>query len=283
MLLKFTIFILAFGSVGLLCNQLYPLGEMWVRIWEKRRLDRVTPKLDRMFLDVPLKKLLLMDLLSPIIFGLVSFFLVKHIFAAIIGGILGLVFPSLVIKNMEKLRRHRFSRQIIDGLMILSSSLKAGLSLLQAFDVLVEEMPQPISQEFSLVVRQIRMGVTLEVALNDLRKRLQLEELDLIVTTVLLAQETGGDITEIFSRLVYTIRERDKLMGRVKALTVQGRLQGWIMGMLPIGFAFFVYSINKSYFDFMVKDKIGQFLIFYAVISEIVGVLFIRILSRIEI
>lgn len=283
MMLKVTIFVLAFSSVGLLLNQVYPLGEGWVRAWEKKRLDKVTPKLDRMFLDIPLRRLLLLDIISPVILGLLGYLFVRHILAAIIGAIFGLAIPSLVIKNLEKIRCSQFSKQIVDGLMILSSSLKAGLSLLQAIDALVEEMPPPISQEFSLVVRQVRMGVTLEVALNDLKKRMPAEELDLIVTAVLVAQETGGDITETFSKLVFTIRERDKLMGRVKALTVQGRLQGWIMGALPIFFAFFVYNINKSYFEFMLQDKVGQFLIFYAIISEVVGVLFISILSKIEV
>jgi len=283
MFLKFIILVLIFGSAGLIGTQLYPIGETWFKLWEKKRLDKVTPKLDRMFLDVPLKKLLLLDVLSPIVLAGLSFLFLRHIFAALIGAIFGLMLPSLIIKNMEKLRASRFSKQLVDGLMILSSSLKAGLSLLQAFDALVEEMPSPISQEFSLVVRQVRMGATLEVALNDLKKRMPAEELDLIITAVLVAQETGGDITETFSKLVFTIREREKLMGRVKALTVQGRLQGWIMGLLPIGFAFFVHSINKTYFDFMLKDKVGQMLIAYAIISQVVGILLIRILSKIEI
>ena len=283
MALKLSILMLTFLSMGLICNHLYPFGELWVKIWEKRRMEKVTPKLDRMFLDISVKKLLLMDLLSPVIFGGVAFLLLRHILAAVLGAMVGLMLPSMIVKNLEKIRCIKFSRQIIDGLMILSSSLKAGLSLLQAFDALVEEMPPPISQEFGLVVRQVRMGVTLETALTDLKKRMPLEELDLIITAVLVAQETGGDITQTFSKLVYTIRERDKLMGKVKALTVQARLQGWIMGMLPIAFAFFVYFTNKNYFDFMLQDKVGQFLIFYAVVSEILGIIFIRILSKVEV
>jgi tight adherence protein B len=283
MALKLIILLLIFSSAGLLTSQLYPFGELWVRIWEKKRLDKITPKLDRMFLDVSLKKLLLLDLLSPLILGGVGLIFVRHFLGALVGVIFGLMLPSYVIKNLEKVRCSRFSSQIVDGLMILSSSLKAGLSLLQAFDALVEEMPTPISQEFSLVVRQVRMGVTLEEALNDLKKRMPVEELDLIVTAVLVAQETGGDITETFSKLVFTIREKNKLMGRIKALTVQGRLQGWIMGALPVLFTFFVFNINKNYFDFMLKDKVGQFLIVYAVVSELVGIIVIRILSKIDI
>lgn len=282
-MLKPIIFILAFGSAGLLLSQLYPIGEVWAIIWQKKRLDKITPKLDRMFLDIPLKKLILLDLLSPLVLGLLGFIFFRHFIGAIAGVIFGLMLPSLVIKNLETMRCSRFSKQIVDGLMILSSSLKAGLSLLQAFDTLVEEMPAPISQEFGLVVRQVRMGATLEVALNDLKKRMPVEELDLIVTAVLVAQETGGDITQTFSKLVFMIREKDKLMGRVKALTVQGRLQGWIMMALPVLFAFFVYNTNKTYFDFMLRDKVGQFLIFYAVISEVVGIIFIRILSKVEV
>ena len=90
-------------------------------------------------------------------------------------------------------------------------------------------MPNPISQEFSLVIRQIQMGISLEEAMTKLKKRMNIDELDMVVTAMMVARETGGDLTQTFSRVVYTIQERNKLIGRVKALCIQAKLQGAIM------------------------------------------------------
>jgi tight adherence protein B len=167
--------------------------------------------------------------------------------------------------------------------MLLSSSLKAGLSLLQSFEALVEEMPVPIASEFSLVIRQIQMGVPLEDAMYSLRKRMHVDELDLVVTAIMVARETGGNLTEIFYQVANTIQERNKLIGRVNALCVQGKLQGAIMSLLPILFGLFVFKTNPKFFDMFLQDNLGRFLLGYAFISEILGVFFIRKFSKIDI
>jgi tight adherence protein B len=144
-------------------------------------------------------------------------------------------------------------------------------------------MPNPISQEFGLVIRQMQMGVPLEEAITKLKKRMRLDELDMVVTAMMVARETGGDLTATFSRVIYTIQERNKLIGRVNALCVQGKLQGAIMSVLPIIFGLFVYKVNPNFFDIFLKDNFGRALLLYAGISEVLGIIFIRKLSRIDI
>ncbi len=246
-------------------------------------MEKMTPKLENMFLNVPIPRLILLDVLSPLVLGIAGFIISRNILVAVIGAVLGLALPLIVITQMEKARRNKFSQQLIDGLMVLSGSLRAGLSLLQSLEVLVEEMSGPIGQEFSLVVRENRMGVPLEVSLANLKKRVPIEELDMIVTAILVARETGGDLTETFSQLIFTIRERGKLLGRLKALTVQARLQGIIMGVLPIAFAFFVYSFNPHFFDIMLNNESGRFMLILAVILELLGVFFIHKFSKVDI
>jgi tight adherence protein B len=236
-----------------------------------------------MFLDIPLNKLILIDILSPVVCGLLGFILTQNLLVTMAVAAIGLVIPIIVVKRLEVVRRKKFASQLVDGLMIISSSLKAGLSLLQSFEALVEEMPSPISQEFSLLIRHMQMGVSLEEAMTKLKKRLNVEELDMIVTSMLVARETGGDLTQTFTRIIYTIQERNKLIGRVNALCIQAKLQGIIMSLLPIGFGFFVYKVNPGFFDMFLKDDVGRGLFIYAIISELLGVIFIRKLSKIDI
>lgn len=271
---------LAFISAGW---AVYPAVEGYFLVWQKKRLERITPKLDRIFITIPYRKLLLLDVASPLASGVLAYILTQTFWMAIVVGFAGLVIPNFIVKQLEALRKKKFATQLVDGLMLLSGSLKAGLSLLQAFEALVEEMPEPISQEFSLVVRENRMGIPLEECLYKLRQRMESEELDMIVTAVLVARETGGDLTVIFSNLVLTIRERNRLLGRVKALCVQGKLQGRIMMVIPLIFAYGLYKINPSIFEVLLNDPQGKALLIYAAISEVIGAIMITRFSKIEI
>jgi len=281
--IKILLFLVVFAGVFYLVSLAYPFFEALMDRWQRKRMDKITPKLDRMFLDIPLDKLLLIDVLSPLASGLLAFFISRNIWVTAAAGLMGLALPILIIKRLEAMRRQKFASQLVDGLMILSSSLKAGLSLLQSFEELTQEMPNPISQEFGLVIRQMQMGVSLEEAITKLKVRMRLDELDMVVTAMLVARETGGDLTQTFSRVIYTIQERNKLIGRVQALCVQANMQGIIMSLLPILFGIFVYKVNPGFFDVFLKDNLGRGLMIYAIISEILGIIFIRKLSKVDI
>ena len=147
----------------------------------------------------------------------------------------------------------------------------------QAFTVLVEEMPPPISQEFSLVLKESRMGVNLDETLVHLKQRIPGDDVALFVTAVLVARETGGDITRIFGRLVETLRDRKKLRERIMTLTFMARMQGILMGMLPFMFGVLVYQMNPNYCRFFVTDPTGRImLIVIAGLQTVGGVLFFR-------
>jgi tight adherence protein B len=167
--------------------------------------------------------------------------------------------------------------------MILSSSLKGGLSLLQSLEVLVDEIPAPMSQEIGLVVRENKMGITLEETLKRLDKRMKMEDLSLVINSVLVARETGGDLTKVFSRLTTTIRDNRKLKDSINTLTLQGKLQGLVMSILPIVFVFWVLNFNKHHFDIMLQSEVGRVLLIAAFILQALGMILIRKFSIIRI
>lgn len=283
MLTHIGISLAVFAGVFYLVRASYPFFQASLERWQRKRLENITPKLDRMFLDVPLRRLILVDILSPVLSGLLGFMLTRNLWICLGAAAGGLLIPIFTVKRLELVRRKKFASQLVDGLLILSSSLKAGLSLLQSFEQLLEEMPAPISQEFGLVIRQMQMGVSLEEAMGDLKRRMRLDELDMIITAMLVARDSGGDLAETFSRVISTIQERNKLSSRVKALCIQAKLQGAIMSVLPILFAIFVYKINPNFFDVFLKDNFGRGLLAYVVFSEILGIFFIHKLSRVDI
>ncbi len=270
-------------SITLLSLSFLPLIMQRIQTWQQKQEIVVAKEMDKMFYDKSPKKIVMLYYILPIILGFSGLIFLHSPIFMIIGGLIGVAIPSFILKVRLKRRIQKFNDQLLDAINMLTSCLKGGLSLLQGLEVLVEEMPAPMSQEMGLVVRENKMGISLEESLVRLNKRMDLEELGLVVNALLVARETGGELTKVFSRLNVTIRDNHKLKENIKTLTLQGRLQGAIMSFLPIVFVAWVLSVNKHHFDIMMNSDLGRMLLVAAVILQIVGMLLIKMFSVIKI
>jgi len=176
----------------------------------------------------------------------------------VVGIIAGVIAPRMHLSFLIGKRKRMFANQLMDALMIMSSSFRGGLSLIQAIESVVEEMPDPLRQEFGVVLGENKMGVALDDSLNRLYKRMPSPALQQVVTAVLLARETGGNLALIFSRIIASTRERRKVEQSLTTLTVQGKIQGVVMTGLPVLFYFAVSSSNPHFFDVMKNSPLGQ-------------------------
>jgi tight adherence protein B len=122
----------------------------------------------------------------------------------------------------------------------MSNGMRSGLSIVQSLALVVQEMPDPIRQEFNLVLNENKVGVPLEEAFLNLSKRVTADDVEMFVTAVNILKETGGNLAETFDTIVITIRERVKLEKKIQALTAQGFNQGmFLLALVPIlGFLF---------------------------------------------
>lgn len=274
--------LLILSAVVLLSLTLFSIALEKAQLWQAKKETKVTQELDRMFSDKSPAQIVRLYFILPPILGLLGILLFRSFLFALLGAIVGLFIPGFILKIRESKRRQKFNRQILDAIMILSSSLKGGLSLLQALEVLQEEMPVPMNQEVGLVVRENKMGITLEESLMRLNKRMYSEDLELLTNSILVARETGGDLTKVLSRLVTTIRDNRKLKDTIRTLTLQGRLQGIIMSALPFLFAWWVLTFNRSHFDVLLNTQQGRVLLFVAIFLQIIGMFLIRKFSTIR-
>ena len=277
------ILLLFFGSLGIIFLELAPLVSGKVRTIQEKHLAHTEKQLDTMFIFVQRRKLLLMFTLVPLTLAMLGFAISGNPIGFLAGVLVGLVVPLLGLRVMAMQRRAKLESQLVDAVMILSSSLKGGLSLVQSIEVLVEEMGAPISQEFGVILRENKMGITLEESLTRLHERLKIEELTYLVGSLLVARETGGDLTKVLSRLATTIRDNRRLKDSIKTLTLQGKLQGIIMSALPFFFVAWVLSFNKGHFDIMFSTEIGRMLLIAALFLQIIGMFLIKIFSTIRI
>ena len=273
-----------FFVIALLTYYFYPSVEEWLKQYQSsQRIKKTSNHLGQMFIKMPLSTLVYITFLTPFILGIIGFLISDSFLVALICVGFGVILPGLFIKNFQKRRLKKFESQLVDGLTSLSSSLRGGLSFLQAVEVLVEELPPPISQEFSLILIENKLGVPLDKSLQKLTLRMNSEALSLTIRAVLIARQSGGDLTVVFSQIVNTIKERNKLERRINTLTSQGKMQGMLMGFLPIIFAVVVSATNPSLVQTMLEEPAGQVMLIYALISEIIGVVLIRRVCRIEI
>ena len=153
-----------------------------------------------------------------------------------LGGVFGglaLNAPGMIVEVLRKKRRQKFNYQLVEALGSMSNALRAGFSINQAFETVVQNGEKPISQEFGVMLQQMRVGMNFYDALQSLDKRVGSDDLTLVVTAIDIARRTGGNLTEIFDKISLTIRERMRIERRVMTLTSQGRLQGIIVAIMP--------------------------------------------------
>lgn len=270
---------LTFSSVGLLSLATLPEVRHRIDLY-MASVKQSREELEDLFFMLPRQRLMALYIGAPIVVTLVGWMFLPKLVVLPIGLGVGLAIPRVFVKMVELKRRNRFQTQLVDALMVLSGSLKAGMSILQSMEVLAEEAAPPMSEEIGLTLKEVRMGLALDESLKRLRKRMPLEELNLVITAILVARETGGDITGVFTKLIETIRDRQKLKERVKTLTVIPRLQGWIMAAIPVVFAMFVTGVNKAYFDRLFHDPVGQMVGVAAVGMWLVSLVLIAWFSR---
>lgn len=144
-------------------------------------------------------------------------------------------------------------------------------------------MPNPISKEFGRVLKEMSFGLDQTQSLMNLLKRVESEDLKLMVTAIIIQKETGGNLSEILDNIAETIRDRVRLQGEVKTLTAQGRFSGMIVAIVPFALGLFMYTVNKPYIMLLFNEPIGRMMLGAAVVNEIIGVLMIRKIIKIEV
>jgi len=141
--------------------------------------------------------------------------------------------PRFALTHLAERRRRRINEALPDALAQIAGAMRAGATFTSAMQSMVEEQQGPLGQEFSLLLREQRLGARLEEALDNLGERVQSEEMDLVITASLIAQEVGGNLAEILGRLSDTIRRKLEMEGKIRSLTAQGILQGRFVTLLP--------------------------------------------------
>ena len=243
--------------------------------------DEIIKYLELMFVEVDQSKLTKTLMIGS--FGLGALFLIlfwPNIVAGLIFGtiftLLGWTLPKYVVKYLYDKRCAKFNDQMVDALTILSNGVRSGLSINQSMDRVVKNLPNPISQEFRLVLSQNQLGQTIEDALTELAERIPRPDVQMFVTSVNILKETGGNMAETFQTITFTIRERQKIEKKIEALTAQGIMQGLIISCIPFVLLAVFWFMDPGYIKPLFTTTLGLIALVLVLTLQIVGGLMIK-------
>ena len=244
---------------------------------------RVGHGMKELLLFVDVDRLFRANLLLCLVACALVWLLTGSLFLVLVSVALLGALPSLLIAHLGAQRRKQFARQLPDAMMLIGGAVRAGASMTLALRQMASELPAPGGQQFDLLLRELRLGVTLDDALFSLQKRMGCDDLRLFGAAVRIANESGGNLAETLERLADTMRKKMALEDKIMALTSQGRMQGWVMVVLPLGVGAALFAIQPDAMAPLIHSWQGWVTCGVVAILEVVGLLFIRRIMAIDI
>lgn len=249
----------------------------------REKVANQVKELDELYIRMVPQKLFYLNITSCFAMFVCVFILTSSIPIGALCSPSGLFMSKLWIKFMRKRRLNLFNEQFMDAIGVISNSLKAGLSLQQALARVALQYPAPLSQELSMIGKEVALGVPLERSLSNVCKRVESEDLDLFVTATNVVRDTGGNLSEMFDTIADTLRERNTIRGKIKALTAQGRMQGIVIGLMPLALGVILYKLDPNLIMPLFNDPIGWAILMIIVLFEAIGAFFIAKIIRIDV
>jgi tight adherence protein B len=246
---------------------------------------RVATDLARANLKLTVVEFILLVVLIGVVGAVAGAFLVRKlwIIGAVAGGLLGFFAPRVFMSYRETKRLHAFNDQLGDTITLLANSLRSGYSLLQSMEMVARELPQPMSEEFTRVTREIGLGLSTQEALDNLLRRIQSDDLDMMITAINIHHEVGGNLSEILDTIGHTIRERVRIKGEIRTLTSMARYSGYLVSILPVAVAGLLFVMNAEYMSRLWEDACGIQMIVASCIGMFSGWIIIRRIVNIDI
>ena len=267
----------------------------------KQRMLSQVPVLDRILLTIPraqrLDRFILQSgldwtvsklVLACIAIGsaacmfVVSFFHQPLYLGALAGAASGAL-PLLYVGRQRSKRLAKIEQQLPEALDLMTRALRSGHAFSSGLKMIGEEMAEPIAGEFRIVNDEINFGVSLQQALSNLGQRIPVTDLRYFIVSVLIQRESGGNLTEVLGNLSKLIRERLKLLSKIKILSSEGKLSAWILGGMPFALAGMMNIVNPEFMAPLWNDPIGIGIIKYMLTLMAIGVLILRKIIRIRV
>lgn len=280
------LYILVFSVFGITCIAIWCV-QIWVQTgfvrYQRAFTIQASKDLGDMFLFLDPKQVWIASLLLCGLSAFIAYVFAGSLLFAIALSAVMLFAPPYALTHARRRRLEKLEHQLPDLLLALAGALRSGTSMQAALRHSAEHMATPLSQELGLMLREQRMGVPFEQALANLYQRAPTESLSLLVSALNIAAQSGGSLAETLERMSVSLRTRLHLLGRIRALTSQGRMQAWIMAGLPVALAVVLHWLDPDAMSALWFTPGGWVVLLAVVILEVVGMFFIRRIVRIDV
>lgn len=243
--------------------------------------------LDNLLIKVKVPVNATLFITASIALGIIGFLVgyryLPQLTAAVVLGVGFVLFPFLLLKLAEKNYYSRFNEQLPEALDLLARAVRSGHALTSGLEMVSKEMTDPIRTEFGVTIDEINLGLTFKEAMENLCARVPLQDLRFFAIAVMVQKETGGNVAEILNNISRLIRERTQFKRQVKALTAEGRLSAIVLISLPIIMFIYIYFVNYNYLSLLWTEPLGHYMLFGAIVMQIIGSYIIKRIVDIDI
>jgi tight adherence protein B len=245
--------------------------------------EKLEEQLNLSYIFLNLKKILFLYFTTLLVFFAVILLMFK--FSIIYPlAFLGLsILPFFLIKKYRKTQIEKLEMQLPDALMLISGGLRSGASLSTALFQLTNESQPPLKNEIALIVKEQKVGLPLNDALVNFQKRIPIKSVVLMTTSIRIALETGGELAETLTKAAETLRQINQSEGKIKALTAQGKMQAWVVGLMPVGLIFVLSQMEPEAMGQLWSTPAGWVALLGIFVFEVLGIFFIRKIVSIDV
>ncbi|WP_224985070.1 type II secretion system F family protein [Geomonas agri] len=255
-------------------------GELMTRLPQTRQMEK---RLAQAGMDIPPALLFGAVVATAVLLAAVTALQTRSLTAALLTATLPIMATEGVIRVKTARRITRFTELFPDALSMIARSLRAGQSLTTAIQLVGEEVPDPTGTLFKIAYEQQQLGLRLVDALADMNQRIESMDLRFFTTVITINSDIGGNLSELLDKLALTIKERLKIRRQVRVYTAQGRLSGYVLGALPL-VAFGAFTLlSPEYETELLKEPLGLYILALAALLQLVGLVIIRKIIRIQI
>ncbi|WP_345794990.1 type II secretion system F family protein [Thauera sp. JM12B12] len=270
-------------TVALLAWSLADLGSRLLTAWRQRFTRETGFRLRELFLFVDPARLYALNLAVTMLAAGLGWLASGSLALALIIGLLLAISPGAIFRWLRARRLERIEQQLPDALQMLAGTARAGLSLPAAIRQVSTELAPPLQQEWLLLQHEQRLGVTLDDALENLALRVPVQPVKLMVSAMRIASETGGGLAETLERTATTLRSQHAMELKIRALTAQGKLQAWVVGLLPVFLLWVLARLEPDAMALLWSTRLGWGVLAAVLVMEIIGVVLIRRIVSIDI
>ncbi|MBN9409122.1 MAG: type II secretion system F family protein [Burkholderiales bacterium] len=282
MVLELVIGVVALAAITIIWAILQ-IAESGLRRQKRSLQAQASGTLSEMFIFVDATKLFYMNVLAFVFVPAAIYVMTENPVFAIGAAIAIIIGPRFMVAWLKKKRERKFEEQLPDALLMVAGTLRAGASLNVALESMVSESQPPVSQEFELMLREQRLGVDLDTALQNMERRMPLQDFIMVVAGMRISREVGGNLADTLQGIADTLRRKLTMEGKIQALTAQGRMQGIVMTCLPLFLMFILKYMEPEAMEPLFTTWYGWITLAFIIVAEFVGYFFIRKIVNIDV